>query len=1109
MVRFLSFAMAALLVSCVPVRAQEPTPGEAEFFEKQVRPLLAEHCLSCHGDGAKLKGGLNLKSRAGLLTGGDSGPAAVAGKPDESLLVKAISYQLDDVRMPPKGKLGSRQIDILTQWVRMGMPWPQTIAMADAQKGFTITDDQRRFWAFQPVAKVQLPTVKNGDRPHTPIDRFILAGLEAKGMAPARQADKRTLLRRATFDLTGLPPAPSDVEAFLKDSAPDAFARVVDRLLASPHYGERWGRHWLDVVRYADSFDARGLGGKGDISEAWRYRDWVVDAFNQDIPYDQFIMQQIAGDLLADKSTGTSNEPNPAGVIATGLLAIGNWGGGDADKEKMHTDIVDDQIDVVSRSFLGLTLACARCHDHKFDPFSTHDYYGLAGIFFSSHILPSVGLRTAGPDMLRIPLLSKTALARLESEKSRALELEKQLRVLIEQQHRKWVADQAPRFARYLFAAWEFQQQKQNSPKDRVAQFASARKLDGVLLGRLLERLDGSADSYRLMSKTVRDVHGKPGIHAYRGEADCPNLVVNSTSKPVSILTFRLPPRSVSIHPGPTNGVVVGWKSPITGPVKIAGRVADADPNGGDGIAWILDHRRASGLRELTRGDIPNGGAQVLAPSGKGEKQLAVEVEAGDMLQLLVLPKASHVCDTTIVEFDITTADGSQTWSLAADVVDDLHQGNPHADRQGHAAVWHFYDMAASKRGKLPPGSDTTWLARWRDSVAGIASRDSAQMAAEEQARRFQEDLLQKPNLLWGLLGVDGDLAADALPQEYRAALGLLSQELSTLKKSTARAIPFAHGCLDGGIPGTPYAGFHDAKVHVRGSYLRLGDSVPRRFPVVLAGDKQPPITSGSGRLELARWIGSPDHPLTARVLVNRLWQFHFGEGIVRTPSNFGKLGEAPTHPELLDYLAMRFVEGGWSIKQMHREIMLSAVYQQATNPSREAQHQDPDNRQLGRMNRRRLEAEAIRDNLLAVSGRLDPALGGPATRDFASRRRSLYQMTIRSDRSGFGPLFDTPDSTAPVERRINSTVAPQALFLLNDPFVLDQTRALARRVLELAQDSRQRIEGAYLLLFGRPPSLDETTIGQAFLDNGGSGERAWEEYCQVLLCANEFIYVD
>jgi hypothetical protein len=351
------------------------------------------------------------------------------------------------------------------------------------------------------------------------------------------------------------------------------------------------------------------------------------------------------------------------------------------------------------------------------------------------------------------------------------------------------------------------------------------------------------------------------------------------------------------------------------------------------------------------------------------------------------------------------------------------------------------------------------------------------------------------------------------LPAQSRALLAKLGRELDRMRLAPLTPVEFANGAQDGGVPGSPQAGTHDVRIHVRGSYARLGEWVPRHFPVILAGEQQAPITKGSGRLQLAHWIASPSHPLTARVMVNRIWQHHFGDGIVRTPSNFGKLGERPTHPALLDYLADQFVRSGWSIKQMHRLIMLSSTYQQSSEAPAATRKADPDNLLFGRMNRHRLEAEAIRDNLLAVAGRLDGTMGGRAVRDFGSRRRTLYLLTVRSDRSGFRPLFDVADSTAPVEKRAVSTVAPQALFLLNNPFVLELTEALAQRVAGNVETDRTKVDRMYRLFFGRPPGDAESRIGLAFLARARAAEKtlqaAWREYCQVLLCTNEFIYVD
>ena len=377
-------------------RAAEPTGADAEFFEKEVRPLLAEKCGGCHGE-AKPKGNLKLTSRAEVLRGGDNGAAIVPGKPDESLLIKAVRYQ-DEPRMPPKGKLTDKQIEVLEKWVKIGAPWPGAKAAPAAPDGrFVLTDKHRQFWSFQPVRSPAVPEVRTPKADiRNEIDRFILAKLEAKGIAPAGPADKRTLLRRATFDLIGLPPTPAEIDAFLADDSPQAFAKVVDRLLASPLYGERWGRHWLDVVRYADARDLIQLPPESDFRESWRYRDWVVDSFNRDLPYTEFVRAQIAGDLLPSPNSAGFNKD---GLVATGLLAIADFVPGDVDKNQMIADYVNDQIDVVGRAFLGLSVACARCHDHKFDPISTEDYYALVRhlLQHAHHSRPRAGKHAAGP----------------------------------------------------------------------------------------------------------------------------------------------------------------------------------------------------------------------------------------------------------------------------------------------------------------------------------------------------------------------------------------------------------------------------------------------------------------------------------------------------------------------------------------------------------------------------------------------------------------------------------------------------------------------------------------------------------------------------------------
>jgi hypothetical protein len=971
-------ALAALWPS--PAQAGDASTSDGDFFEKRIRPLLVDRCYKCHSaHSEKLKGDLLLDTKEGMLKGGESGkPALVPGDAEKSLLIEAVRYLNEDLKMPPpkEGKLTDSQIGDLAVWVKMGAPYPGSGApgvTVVADKSAYNYDEARKWWSFQPVSSPPAPRVKNVAWVMSPVDQFILAKLEEKKLPPAPPADKRTLIRRATFDLIGLPPTPQDIEAFVADKSPDAFAAVVDRLLASPHYGERWARHWLDVVRYTDSFDARGIGGEADVPEAWRYRDWVVNAFNRDLPYDQFVVQQLAGDILA------TNEPGrfEAGqIVATGVMAIGEWGIGDADKEKMLTDIVDDQIDVTGRAFLGLTLGCARCHDHKFDPIPTEDYYSLAGIFFSSHILPRPGAKTAGSPVLRIPLASAAELDERKAKEARAAALDREVKAM-----------------------------------------------NGAVL--LTRATHGANNNPALTTLNLSD------------GPDLPSAVANSGDVQLEFITITLPPRSVAVHPSPDRAAAAAWQSPVRGTVEVRGRVADADDKCGNGIEWVLYH----GRKVIASGRIDNGGRQEIKP-------VAVEVSTGELIQLAILARdRDHSCDTTVVELEVHERDGDRrSWRLPDDVVSDFAS-------KANTGAWRFLAFQGE-----PPAT----------------------------------------------------LTQDELSAQEKEALRQKQQELTKLREELARPLPVAHGLQEGGVPESAYAGIHDAQVHIRGRYDRLGKLVPRRLPRVLVGENQVPITEGSGRLQLARWIASSANPLTARVMVNRLWQHHFGEGLVRTPNNFGKLGERPTHPELLDFLARRFIDSGWSIKAMHRAIMLSAAYQQSSVPSEDVLRADPENRLFGRMNRRRLEAEPLRDGLLAIAGDLDLRMAGPSIRDLNNSRRTLYLMTIRSDRSNYRMLFDAPDPVSIAEKRIDSTVAPQALFLLNHPSVLRATEDLVRWIrAEGDADDQARIEKLYRLLYGRPPVADEVKLGLRSLVSAGDATAAWERYCQVLLCANEFVYVD
>jgi cytochrome c553 len=752
------------------LRAESPGAADVEFFEKKVRPVLVEYCFKCHGNG-KSKGGLSLASRETLLKGGDTGPAIVSGQPAKSLLIQAIRYEAE-TRMPPKKKLSDGDIADLSAWVERGAPWPAAPAGGDGiRQGAAITAADRAFWSFQPIADPPLPAVKDKTWPRKSLDHFVLAKLEAGGLRPVRPADKHALLRRVTFDLIGLPPTPAEIEAFLRDDTPDAFARVVDRLLSSPHYGERWGRYWLDVARYgedqAHTFQARVF------PNGYRYRDWVVRALNDDMPYDRFIIEQIAGDLLPD---GDRTEH----LAALGFFALGpHYYLDGAARKFVEATELDDRIDTLTRGFLGLTVSCARCHDHKFDPISQGDYYSLAGVFQST-------------------------------------------------------------------------------------------KYEEVPLG--------------------------------------------------------------------SREVVEGYKK---------------------------SQERITAQQKKIR--------QFVQEKGKGQ-------------------------------------------------------------------------------------------------------------------------------------------GANGLDDAQKKELGALRKELDKLQKAAPPKPSVIHTLAEG----QPV----DLHVYLRGNPDKEGDLAPRRFLRIVAGDQPPPFRQGSGRLELARAIVSPSNPLTARVLVNRVWQHHFGKGIVGTPSNFGKLGARPTHPELLDYLATRFIASGWSMKELHREILLSATYQMSCDHDDQNAAVDPANRLLWRMNRQRLDVEAWRDALLAASGELDERVGGPSADlgDAGNKRRTLYGKVSRHNLDNLLRLFDFPDPNITSDARPVTIVPLQQLFVLNSEFMISRARGLVAILAAGDNDDAGRIRKAFVRLYGRPATERDVRLGLAFLhapedaEASGTSKTAlnrWQQYAQVLLSANEFTFID
>ncbi len=1144
--RIILFAAALVAGAGRAVTAEE---GGVEISAAAVRSLLASRCGKCHDD-ATAKGGLSLASAAGLLAGGDSGPAIVPGKPEESLLLAAVGYADDRVQMPPDGKLSAAEIKSLSEWVMQGAPWPAAGAPAGAPVARAaprrITDADRAHWAFQPVHDEAPPEVADEAWPRGAIDQFILARLEAAGLPPVEPADKRTLLRRATFDLTGLPPTPEEMEDFLADESPEAFETVIERLLASPQYGERWGRHWLDVVRYADARDLIQLPPESDFREAWRYRDWVVDAFNRDLPYTDFLSRQIAGDLLQPDDPGRIDAE---ALVATGFLAIADFVPGDVDKERMIADCVNDQIDVVGRTFLGLSLACARCHDHKFDPVSTDDYHALAGIFLSTRTIP--GPVKGNTPLIRVPLLPAAEVAAIEAQaradQARLEELAGVLGRARDREHRLSLETRiVAESARYALAAWDLRQLPTEAPPT-LASLAAARQLDDAVLARFVSLLAAApAPLGDLAKATDRDSAVRivatlaEQLAAGAARREGARTATAAEARTTELVRFTADDPAIDVDPA---GRVIAWPdrdgladdalpvadtaAPLVCQAMIGGRerpmlrfdgrailaaahevpgvgsltalfraADDAQPGqrlvgwedaavGHHGVGLIAE--RSGALHAILRKGGANGDVVVAAPATPPEFQLVT---------LAWGPGGTKLYRNGDLVGSSMTIDSVST---AADIKSIRIGG------AGSGAGPSFRGDLAELRITAGPLDDASRI-RVEAEISGRWLHDGPAVAAAPADPLF--------DLLAGSSGPFWRPAAERdawLGDDARARIRSLVAEQEALRQKPPVEIPRGVVVQDGGVPGTRHEGFQDAAVFIRGNPANRGHVVPRGFPRVLVAGEPTPIGPGSGRRELAAWLSSPSHPLTARVMVNRLWQHHFGAGIVPVEGGFGLRGEPPSHPGLLDHLASRFIESGWSVKAMHRLMMRSSTYRQGSRADATTLAADPGNRLLGRMPRQRLEAEAIRDACLAVSGRLETTPGGPAFGELMTPRRSLYLMATRTGAktTGFGALFDGADCGAIVEARKASTVAPQALFLLNDPFILDLADALAARVaLDRPEgDFQSRLERLHALLFGRLPTDEERTLAGQFLAESGSD--GWARLCHLLLCSNEFIHVD
>ncbi|GAA5506348.1 PSD1 and planctomycete cytochrome C domain-containing protein [Novipirellula caenicola] len=1007
---------------CLP----QPTASHADdFFESQIRPLLVTHCIECHGP-KKQESGLRLDSRDGWLRGGDSGAAIIPGDPDNSLLIQAVNDSGDAAQMPPDGdKLTSAQIANLVSWVKQGAidPRVETPDSGSATDAMDL-ESAKQFWSFQPLSKPSCPKVNDTRWMANPVDAFVRAELDKQALTSVGEADKRTLIRRATFDLTGLPPTPTEIQQFLNDSSPDAFASLVDRLLQSPAYGERWGRHWLDVARYADT---AGDGADYPVREAGKYRDWVVNAMNRDQPFDEFIREQIAGDILA--SAGPADRYAER-VTATGFLAIGKRYGYAPEPDYQYLDFAD-VIDSVGRSILGLSLGCARCHDHKFDPVSAEDYYALYGIFESTKWAFPGGEVHKRPAHFP-PLVPAAEAARLDKAK----------------------ADKLARLDEEIA----------RGKQDRAA-------------------LDGKSFAGGVDLGFEEQPLGKPPAKSWLSSG--PNTIHADAQSPFT-----------HIHPVGTRGVRVGTSRSHDGIRYVFDQALRAKP--GKHIHFTIDFRTAADATQQ---------AAYRFFLGRGVVQsLAVE------------------CSVTATEFAIRS--GGQ-W----DVIRTLEPGTwytlritlDHEKKTYAGIVGTIDDLSEFDDKPLSPNWDgivDTFICDGIGHVSGPApTRDIDNLGLQETA--------------FGIPGSGPVVIPEPAPGTEQRLAELDAQLAAATKQRDTIAATPAYAVAYGVSEGTPT----NTRIQQRGEPERLGDEVPRRFLKVLGGDALPPDASGSGRLELANWLTRPSNPLTARVFVNRVWQWHFGQGLVTTPSDFGARGERPSHPELLDWLTSEFIESGWSIKSLHRQIMNSRTYMLASDDHAKNFTADPNNRWLWRYSRRPLDAESIRDAMLAISGQLDRTvpqshpfppvdhwaftIHRPFHAVYESNHRSIYLMVQRNRRHPFLAMFDAADPNTSVAKRLPTTTPTQSLFLMNSAFVHEQSEAFAKRLIATPGDDASRIRLAYESVLGREATDAEVNETLSFLDiyhrklaTADSSEPAnsivaWAAFARVLLSSNEFLYVD
>ncbi|MBJ44161.1 MAG: hypothetical protein CMJ80_12955 [Planctomycetaceae bacterium] len=1012
--------VATYLLSITPICRAE---SDDDFFEARVRPLLIKQCVECHG-AKKQEGGLRLDSRDGWMRGGDHGPPIIASQPEKSLLIQAVRYVDPSLKMPPTKRLTTQEIADLEAWVKRGAFDPRLEVATQTTTQMSIVQAST-FWSFQPLKTPVVPHDASDRWSRNPIDSFVFAQLKKRELSPVPDADRRTLIRRATFDLTGLPPTPNEIKAFLDDESSDAFESLVDRLLDSKAYGERWGRHWLDVARYADT---AGDGADYPVREAYKYRDWVIRAFNNDMPFDQFVREQIAGDILARRDSADDPQRYANQVTATGFLAIGKRYGYKAAPDYQHLDFAD-VIDSIGRSLQGLSLGCARCHDHKYDPVSIKDYYALYGILQSTRWAFPGGEEQKRPAHFP-PLVPPSQVIAFETSK-----------------------------------------------KDKLA------------------RLDG-----RLKKLKRRQMEFDPNWNA--GGSDLGFEAQKAGERPadpwVESGPIEITPEAQSpfdhVHPKGKLGVRIGSGQPTDGLRYVFPDGLRATP--GQKMHFTVDFRSVTSSEQgafrfyLGRGVVQSLAIQCSATAtefaisngGKWETVRKIIPGTWYTLQITIDP-AQKTYSGVVGTPDDLTQFSDKTVGLDWDGVADCFICDAFGHVNAPACTRDLDNIGLQTEPFNAPGSE---------SVQPKATTPDREKEIAALVRNIDD--------------LTGQRQMQAAEPAYEVAYGV------------SEADPV------------------NAHIQLRGEPHRTSDEVSRRFVEFLGGDPVPPNSTGSGRLELAEWITRPSNPLTARVFVNRVWLWHFGSGLVDTPSDFGSRGTRPTHPQLLDWLASEFINSGWSIKSLHRLIMKSRNYQLASVDNTANLATDPDNRWHWKYSRRPLDAESIRDAMLAASGRLDRnvpqshpfpdvntwgfTIHHPFHAVYNSNHRSVYLMVQRNRRHPYLALFDAADPNQSVASRQATTTPTQALFLMNSPFVHEQANGFASRIAAESGDNLAKTLWAFETAYGRIPE-DAVVVGTiAFVsayreklagqnNHDEKDTAAWSALARVLLTSNAFLFVD